>query len=270
MHESAQDDALNEIDFLARSANRVHLLNKLREHDQLDRDELKSSCKASRTTLQRNLDALEENGWVKSTNRTYTLTTKGETIIAQFLELVDAVRVVNQIEPFLEWIPKGEFDLDLRLLVDADLTLSTPNNPYAPVNEHVEALKTVTSFRGLLSVVGRGAVETAWRQVLNGEAEHELVIEEGVVKTLCEDPHYEDMVKEAMDTGRYQIYIYDGDIPYYLGILDETVQIGVEDDKGLPRGLLEYNSDSIVVKEWAEQTYNSYKQKSKPFHTSTE
>jgi hypothetical protein len=68
-----------------------------------------------------------------------------------------------------------------------------------------------------------------------------------------------------VDTGRFEVHVHDGDIPYYLGILDDTVQMGVNED-GEPRGLLE--TDSEEVREWAENRYESYKQEAEPLSQS--
>lgn len=62
-------------------------------------------------------------------------------------------------------------------------------------------------------------------------------------------------------TGRYQLFEFDGEIPYFIGILDDAVQIGV-DEAGKPRALLE--SEHPEVRTWAENTIEEYKEEAEP------
>jgi hypothetical protein len=64
-------------------------------------------------------------------------------------------------------------------------------------------------------------------------------------------------------TDRFDLSVYDGEVPYYLGVLDETVQIGVEDENGMPRALLETDVEGLG--EWASDTYAQYRERSTPF-----
>lgn len=36
-----------------------------------------------------------------------------------------------------------------------------------------------------------------------------------------------------VETGRLSACVYDGALPYYLGVVNDTVQIGVEDEDGM-------------------------------------
>lgn len=88
------------------------------------------------------------------------------------------------------------------------------------------------------------------------------MVERSVAQVLQSKEEYADLVEEMEETGRIEIRVVNDSIPYYVGLLDETVQIGVEDDDGVPRALLETDSDE--AREWAEQTYERYRQASEP------
>lgn len=52
-------------------------------------------------------------------------------------------------------------------------------------------------------------------------------------------------------------------VEFDLGLCDDCVQIGVEDANGMPRALVETGADE--VREWAQQTYERYLERSAPF-----
>lgn len=259
------DDVLAEIDFLVRSANRVRLLDELRQCERAHRDELRTACEASRTTVQRNLDALEERGWIRSTNHHYTTTSSGELIGRKLPELLETVQVANRLEPIEKWLPVSEIDVDLPTLGSASTIVTTdPSDPYAPVNRHIGAMRSADRFRCLLPAVGLQPMMVARDCVRRGRT-HELVVDRPVAETLRADPDYEEILTDMEGSERFDMYRYDGEFPIYLGLADDVVQIGVEDDDGIPRGLLEYDPESLPMRKWAERTYDEYKRESEAF-----
>jgi len=116
-----------------------------------------------------------ECGWVAGTGRSYRLTPAGEAVYAEFGRLVTTIEAATRLEPFLEWMPDGAFDLDLRHLTDAGL-----------------------------------------------------------------------------DT-----FVHDGPVPFFPGLYDDRVQVGVGDDEGSSRALVESRDEA--VREWAEDTYAAYR-----------
>ena len=111
----------------------------------------------------------------------------------------------------------------------------------------MEALQEATRVRAVLPSVGRDAAEIASRRAKRGEAEYELVFAEGCVDVLREDEKHARYVADVVGTDRFSVSVFRGDIPYYLDVLDDTVQIGVEGSDGIPRALVE--TDSAPVRE---------------------
>jgi len=258
-----EEATIDEIAFLSRSLTRVRILDLLRGAGRLDERELRTRLDASRTTIGRNVAALCERGLLANGEGEYTLTRAGETIAADLFDLVGTVEVTRRLEPLLRWLPDGALDVDLRQLADAKVILAEEANPYAPVNRHVEALKRAEDVRLFVGVAGQHAWEIAKRRVVEENATHEYVVGSGVVETLRSDPNYATPCEAMRETDRFDLSVYDGEVPYYLGLLDDTVQIGVEDDEGMPRALLETDVEGIG--KWATDTYAGYRERSTPF-----
>lgn len=256
--------AVEKIELLARSEHRVRILELLCEHRKMANHELRDHFSASRTTVGRNLTVLEEQGWIHRTNGDCEITRHGELVAEQFRDLVETVRLADRLEPFLRWVPEGSLDLDLRLLADAEVLLPKPGDSWAMVNRHVAVISETRDDRAILPVTGLHAMEAVHRKVVHGDARTELVAEPNIVETFQSNPDYAPLYEEMVDTGQFEIRVYDGEVPYYLGLLDTTVQIGVDED-GDPRAMVETQNEAVA--DWAVDVYEEYKRQSEPIHS---
>lgn len=242
-----------------RIANRIELLERL-DADPTDKRVLVDDLDCSRSTVDRAIRELEVEDFVEYRNGGYALTPCGRLIAGAYRRFEDRLATVERLEPLLQWLPLSAFDLDPRLLADAELVLPEDNDPYAMVHRHVERLRNVDRGRFLLPLTGLHAQEAAYESVVERGASMELVVERGVAETFQTNPQYAEMFGEILDTGRVTVFVYDDSIPYYVGVLDEIVQIGV-DEAGEPRALLEV-ADSEAVRAWARNKIRNYKRQS--------
>ena len=253
-------EAIDEVNFLTKSRNRARVVRWLSENEYLGRDELKRRSDVSRTTLQRNLKALEEHALVRRQNRRYALTVAGEAVSRELLSLVEVADVAERLGPFWECVPPEEFDLDPSLLADARLTVADRGNPYAPVNDHVRAMKAAESFRCLLPSVALQPMEIARHCVERGK-DHEVVFGPDAASTVRTDPAYETPFGVLSSAANCTLLESEKEPPFYLGIADGTVQIGVEKE-GNPHALVE--SETEKVYDWAEELFDGYRRRADP------
>lgn len=254
-------DAIDLLDFVTRSASRVQILETLLEADAASRAELQSAVDVVRTTLQRNLDGLAERGLIRERDRQYEITPTGILVASGVRDSLALAAPATRLRPVLERIPVSELDLDPELLTDATVVEATTANPYAPVKRHEMRMAETDHARLVLPAVGADPVETAQETASEG-AVHELIVTPDVVETMRTDPSFEEHAKSMIDTATVTMSLFDGEIPYYLGILDDIVEIGVHDESGLPTALLE--STNPAVREWAIERFEEYQRRSDP------
>ena len=151
----------------------------------------------------------------------------------------------------------SEFDLDPELLADAEITVAEPPNPYAPVDEHVRTLRDAESFRGCLSVIGRDALETVHDRTEEIEEPWELTVTEAVLEMFQSDPIYNGGFEALRAQEGIEIYVHEGEIPFFVGLFDEIVQVGVKNDRGVPQALVSATDDWAW--EWARELFEEYK-----------
>lgn len=254
-------DVFEDLEFLARSPNRIQILEVLSEACRAEKDEIQAAIEGTRTTLTRNLDALEERGLIQTNNPECTITPSGQALVEDFLNLVETGSVAMRFQEFFRWVSADEFDLDLQALADADIYTAASGDPWAMINHHVETIRGIDEGRALLPFTGLHAQEAAYEQVVHKGANGELVVTPDVAETLRTNSEYREVAEELLATGRFDIYEYEGSVPYAINILDETVQlVAAEGDD--PQAMLE--SDTQPVFDWAERTYEEYKRQATP------
>lgn len=231
--------------------------------DGRDKRELVEELDCSRSTVDRAIRELESLDVVEYADGEYRPTTFGRLAVAEYRRFEERIETMKRLKPALEWLPVKEFDLELGCLTDAEVVVSTPEDPYAPANYHADAMAETDTFRGLLPAVGLNQLEAGREAVVGSNREQTLVVEAGVAEQLRENPHYAEKIGELLESGQVELSVYDGKIPYFLGLYDEEVHVGVEDEDGIPRALIESEADA--VREWAMSTFTEYEQASRPF-----
>lgn len=260
MTTDADGDPISAVAFLSGSSTRIRLLSILARAGRLSKDEIRASVDASRTTVQRNLTALEERGWITSSNRDYEITTAGEWIEEDLSTLVDTVRDARRLGPVLELIDTTTFDFDPRR-VDFEVTTPEPGNPMKMVQEHTRALRRADDIRVLLPETGVRAMRAGHERTTDDGVPLTMIVSDTVLDVFRSEPEFREYFEDKMAADECSILVTDADVPYYLGILDEEVQIGISEN-GRPRALL--TTDSSDVFEWAERTFTEYKADARP------
>lgn len=254
---------LDHIATFARSPNRVRILILIYQEGKLNKHEISERVEASRTTVGRNLNYLVEQGWVAVNNGEHSITPTGELFVSDFVELIETVNHANRIQPFLELQPLDELGLDVRALKDAEVTLSTRSDPYAPVRKHVDAVSSAERVRALLPTVGTEALESVKKPIQNGDAQHQMIVTSEFAEILRTRQEYSELVQPLIATEYVDIHVSERHIPCYIGVLDSSVQIGATDEKGIPHALLE--TDTEEAREWAERLFEEFRAEARPF-----
>ncbi|MFC6823606.1 helix-turn-helix transcriptional regulator [Halopelagius fulvigenes] len=261
MSDAEADAAVERIALLARSTARATLLAELVQRRELRRRELAECVDVSRTTLQRNLDTLAAAGWVRRTGRTYEITKAGDAVARAFAELREVVEITERLSPFLRFVPRGEFDVDVRSLADADIHLPDPPDPYAIRTRHVRALSEMDECRMAVPFTGLHAHETLRDRIVGHGARAELVVESDAAETLRTKPRYASLYDEMTATDRYRVYVHDGPLRYGVALIDDTAQF-VAHEEYEPRALVEMDDDDAVS--WAAAAFAEYKREATP------
>lgn len=255
------DNLCEFIECLCNSPQRLRMLDIL-DGTQMDVRELMTALDSSRSSVQRNLTVLKEQGWVEEICSEYTTTTIGGLLYEEFARANEATAAIKRMAPFFEAVDTPP-EIDIDQLTDALVTTPDPTQPNAPTKRLYEAFDGADSVRGFVPVVSCFMVEL-FRDADRTIVEHEYIISPPVFDTLHEQYPDEWMDASGRDHSlRLKIQLYDGDIPYGLFISEGRLALAAYDEVGRMQALVESTTEEAV--EWGEQMYETYRcQSEKP------
>ncbi|WP_340098414.1 helix-turn-helix transcriptional regulator [Salinibaculum salinum] len=249
--------AIGTLSFLTRSEPRTRILLQLLSSGSLSRRQFRDQLSVSRSTITRALAALEERDLVGHDGGTYHLTPTGRIVAETIADAVDTLQVTDELSTFLEWFPYSEYDIDLDDFRTADITVSTEVDPYAPSRKHAESLGEFDQFRMLLPSIDLQVARSTDDRLKNGDLDLELLVSPEMEETISTG-EFASVLREQIESGSMTVLISADPIPFYLGLSrSDTVQIGVEDDEGFPRAVLE--SDTEALRSWCETVYRQFR-----------
>lgn len=256
------NEGVETIEELARSEARVKLLEAISNEQGLNEREIRDKLSFSRATIQRNLKILSERRWIQNRDGQYVTSTCGDLIIEKFLNVSRTAEAVERLQPFLQYVPKSEFELELTYLRDATLTVSEPGDPLKMVNRHVDSIRSTNELYAVLPITSLHPLEVLHRRILQGSLRSEVVVSKAVAETFRTDSSYANLIEEIEDLDEFQIYVFDDNIPLYIGILDNEIQLGA-DNNGEPKALVETESDK--ARSWAKTKFKYFKYSSEEY-----
>ncbi|WP_433628398.1 helix-turn-helix transcriptional regulator [Halomicrococcus sp. NG-SE-24] len=210
-----------------------------------DKRTLIDELDVSRSTVDRGVRDLETADLIEYQNGQYRLTPYGRLVAEEYDDFTRRIQIAGELKPFFRWLSLDEFPFDLKLFADAKVVVSTSSDPYAPANRHADAMNDSRSLRAMVPAVGLNQLEVAHQNVLEDDQQQQVVVESEVVDTLRSKPHYEERIQPMLSQDSVTLYQYDGAIPYFIGIYDDLVHIGVGDGEGIPRALVETPNDAV-------------------------
>jgi predicted transcriptional regulator len=253
------ESALDDVAFLALSENRVAFLTTLSDQQPHARDELMDAIDVSRPTLARILDDLEERAWITQHGQTCRITSLGAWVHDEFTGLLTMMDTARRLRAVEQWLSAETLSFDLSRLADAGITLPSQNEPLAPMHRASELERVATRSRLFTHALPVLCLDAHWEAITTASQQFEAVVTPRVVETMTKPPHASQF-EDILAAERATVFVYDGTISDVVGINDGVVYFGIDDDKGAPLALIE--TDDEAIRAWAEETFESYRERS--------
>jgi predicted transcriptional regulator len=249
------------VECLCNSPQRLEILDVLGDA-RMDVREVMEALDSPRSTVQRNLSVLEEQGWVERTGSGYTATTVGELLCTEFVGMGETATKIERMAPFLNTVDApGEVAVDR--LSDVLVTTPEPTRPYSPRMRLLQVFEEVDYVRGLLPVVSSLSVEEARRADADGEPNGEYVVSSAAFDALHDQYAGEGVDGTEIDPpANIDIWVYDGDLPYGLFVSDDALALAAYDEFGRMQALID-SADVTTIK-WGKRVYEAYRRQSTP------
>jgi len=254
------DRPLAEIEFLARSENRVSVLTELAAGPR-SRQALGSATGASQPTLGRILRDFQERTWITPGPEGYEPTPTGRLVAEGIAELSAVVETELKLREFVAWLPADELSFDLRRLQEATVTVPTRTRPGAPVGRVIDLLQRADEVTVLSHAFNDRMLEAVTDWVEAG-GRFEGVFSAAAIEPVADDPALAGLLGRLVEAEGATIRIYEGPVPLAVTVTDDLVGLLIRDDDGRLQAALD--TDDAVVAAWARDTYERYRAESRP------
>ncbi|WP_331233229.1 helix-turn-helix transcriptional regulator [Natronorarus salvus] len=247
---------LEEISFLARSPNRPRALVALGAGP-VERRDVEDETGISRATLARILDDFEERGWVTRNGRLYERTPVGEYVAREFTALLERFEPVPALNGVADWLPEAGFDFDLGRLAGVEVVRPSTSDALAPTTHITRRLREAERVRTVSYAHLPDVMDACWRGTVEGSLELESVLDRDVLERIGTDPRTADRARQMVDSGRAELFLYPGTIPFTVFVVDEIVLLCLSGGEGAPHAVIETRDQG--VRSWATSTIDEYR-----------
>jgi predicted transcriptional regulator len=253
-------DALEDVGYLSRSRHRVVILDAL-TRGASTRRELEETTGASRATLDRIVNELEDRGWVvRNPNGDYETTPTGTHLVEQFRPFLESVAAIRRLGDAVAWLPTDELGIGLEHFSDADVRRPEHDDPVDTIDFMADLIRASSRFRVLSHLSPPEPLSTILHdRVVSGELTSEGVVTDECLDFLAERADRRERWRDILDAGS-DLYLYSGSIPCNLWIFDETVLIKksgpepIDESYGVP-----IVTDNDAVRSWGHDLIDRYR-----------
>ncbi|MFC6976258.1 helix-turn-helix transcriptional regulator [Halomicroarcula sp. GCM10025709] len=244
------------VDTVARRREFLDLLTEPRT-----KPELVDATDVARSTVDRAIESLREEGLVSRDGSAYQATYAGRHVGEAYDQFVSRTRTLQTAQPVLEPLP-ADTTIPPAALDGATVLEATPEAPQAPVDHNTELVAGATEFRGTGPAVIPQYTETVAGLVETGTTV-ELVLTEAVVDALRRE--YAEGFERLRTADDLGLYVTDESVPYAVWT--------ARTPDGPVSGLVVYTESGIkgvvtngtaAMNEWARAEYESYRATAEP------
>jgi predicted transcriptional regulator len=257
----ADPEPLAEIEFLARSPNRIAVLTALVEEPQT-RQELAAAVDVSQPTLGRILRDLAERKWVERSGDRYTATATGELVATGITDLRARLATEATLREVIAWLPTDAIDVDLTHFADATITTPTQTRPNAPIRRMLDLLGETDRALLLSHAFNEQKLRLIHDRTVDGDLTTRGVFAADAIDALTATPELRELLADIVGADGAEIRVSTAEIPVAVEVTDTRTHLLLRNDEGIVRASLD--TDDPAVREWAEQLHDDYWESSTP------
>lgn len=246
---------LEEIEFLARSANRIAVLDALADAPQT-RQTLAEHVDISQPTLGRILGDLENRHWVVREGDQYRASATGELVAEGITNLRDRLATETTLREVVEWLPADAIDVDLTHFADAEITTPSQTRPNAPIERMLDLLGE-TDHGWLLSHAFNGQKLRLIRdRTVDGDLTTRGVFAAEAIEAIEATEDLRTLLADIVAAEGAEIRVVSTEIPVAVEVTDDRTHLLLRDEEGIVRASLDTGDDA--VRSWAEDLHEQY------------
>lgn len=248
-------DPLDEIEFLARSANRIEVLQALTERSYTRRD-LGEAVEASQPTIGRVLNDLTARNWISYDGEYYSATETGALVEAGITDLQERLATETKLRPIVEWLPTEHIDVDLRAFREATITTPTGTRPNAPIERMLELLEGTDEALLLSHTFNRQKLALIHERTTDGNLTTKGVFAADAIEAVKDDPQLRALLGEIVAADAAEIRVTTDEVPAAVEVTEDRTHLLLRDEEGVVRASMDTDADA--VRSWALGLHERY------------
>ena len=260
------DSALDEIEFLVLSENRVDVLRRLADRPHTRR-ELAAGTGASQPTLGRILGDLQDRQWIVREGSEYSATATGRLVAGGFGDLLDVMETEERLRPIVRWLPADALGFDLRHLTEATITVPSQVRPSAPVQRDLDLLRSADEVRVFSYAFNEQSLELIRDRTSAGDQRFRGVFASSAIEELTADSLLRRRLESLLTADDAEIRTTDEEIPVAVTVADDRVLLFLRDESGVLRASLDADADAIRA--WADESFERHWEAATPLDAGT-
>ena len=260
------DSAIDEIEFLVLSENRVDVLRRLADRPHTRR-ELAAGTGASQPTLGRILGDLQDRQWIVREGSEYSTTATGRLVAGGFGDLLDVMETEERLRPIVRWLPADALGFDLRHLTEATITVPSQIRPTAPVKRMLQLLRSADEVRIFSYAFNEQSLEVVEDRATAGDQRFRGVFAASAIDALADDSQLRGRLRTLLASDGAEIRITDEEIPVAVTVADDVVHLLLRDDSGVLRASIDAGADAIRA--WADESFERHWEAATPLDAET-
>ena len=249
------ESALEEIEFLALSENRVEVLRRLADRPHTRR-ELAERTGASQPTLGRILNDFQDREWTERTGSEYAATATGRLVAGGFVDLLDVMETEERLRPIVRWLPTDALGFDLRHLTEATITVPSQVRPNAPVKRDLDLLRSADAVEIFSYAFNEQSLELIEERTSAGDQRFRGVFASSAIDALADDSLLRRRLGSLLEADGAEIRTTDEEIPVAVTMADEVVLLFLRDESGVLRASIDVDADA--VRGWGDEAFERY------------
>lgn len=251
-NEAVPTEALEDVAYLSRSPNRFRILDFLTKGPYPRRD-LVELTEASRTTLDRIVNELEDRGWARRTNDgEYVATPKGTHVIEQAWPFIESVEAIRRLDEAVAWLPADELSIGLHHFRDAGVLRPDQDDPMETIDYYTDLIRDTADFRVLTHLAPPVPLaQVMCDRIVSGRLTAEYVLTDEIIDYLRGQADRRSRWRDIVEGGA-NVFRKQGALPCNLWIFDDIVLIKksgpepIQESYGVP-----IRSENESVQSWA-------------------
>jgi len=260
------ESALEEIEFLALSANRVEVLGLLAE-GRHTRNELATATGASQATLGRILGDFKDRSWIRHDGSEYVATATGRLVAEGFTDLQEILETEGKLRDIVDYLPTHAMDFDLRRLSDATITVPSATRPNAPLSRLLDFIRDGDDVRTFSHTFNGQTLRVVQERVTAGDQRFSGVFGRNAIDALADESELRNQLEALLAAEDAEIRVREEGVPIAIMIVDDVVYLLLRDENGILRASVD--TEDAAVRSWAEYSLDHYWRTATPLEAET-